>query len=341
MAHEGVDIPAEAQAEISAELAKLGFDPRPDGEAPAAAALAQADAGASTEAAQGQQTEPAKDDKTSKVEPPKTAEAAAEEPKDPPGKTAMLLRAERKKLEARAQRVAAQAADLEARGGQVEKLHTQLAADAELAAKDPLAWLAKRGISGDELAHRLLTGKAPAVDTGAKASSEVEQLRQELKAMREERASTDRAAQQAKLLGEFVGAARAGADRWPLASQCDEQELRDMGLALVQKIDPKTPRHMRPSDEDLLDKIEERLGKMLPASARAPTAAKAPAKAPAAKPAPAKQPAAPTLAGATSDGGASGLEDEAEAYMAAATSEERHRLLMRILGKTNGAAMRS
>lgn len=139
----------------------------------------------------------------------------------------------------------------------------------EKAKADPIAVLRELGWSEDAIAGRLVSGGKPTdIEERDALRRELTELRawQTETVQRETSAKAQAAQQQA--LDAFHATAKAGADKWPLASKTKEARLKSRGLEIALE-------HARQgvtlTDEEVLDKLEEELSDYTGIAPRAAT----------------------------------------------------------------------
>lgn len=208
-----------------------------------------------------------------------------------------------------------------------------------MAAQDPITWLERaHGFTREDIAARLVTGRARPEEAQGAQAREIADLREQIKKDREARQAEQAESNKDRELTKFVTEARAGDERWPHAAKWNEAKLRAKAWELALE---NTRKGVRVSNEDILDAIEEDLAEI--AALRQPaTPAPKPKPSPArpARPTAERQPTAPTL---TSRGaGAQSTDEDDEADLPTLTEEERTERMLRAMSRAaqNGVAMR-
>ena len=149
----------------------------------------------------------------------------------------------------------------------------------EISKRDPFEFFEKyHGIKRDAFLG------VPATRQSSTASPEIEAIRQELRAEREERQRERQAQAQAAQNSRIeaakealVGKAKASEDKYPTASRWSQERLKARAWEIVAE---NVPRGIELSDEEILDRIEEELAplarpKITPVKPAAPTSSQA------------------------------------------------------------------
>jgi len=165
---------------------------------------------------------------TSTAEEPADAVEAATDPAppapaDPPPDDPHVRKLARERSELRRERDA-----LESQRRELESLRSQtadLAALRELVARDPEAAAERLGLDYEKWTRAILDGKRAAPDPIAPVRGELEQIKADLKAQREELARERAEAQQARVEMAHAGAVRAAADRFPGLLTHDDADI--------------------------------------------------------------------------------------------------------------------
>lgn len=222
---------------------------------------------------------PAEEPKSEEPAPP--ADARAE---DRPGKLAVQLRNRERKLVEQQQAFARQRAEFdssmkaerarfEQERGEFRSVHEQTVQIINALRSDPYSVLFQMGWTPEQLGERLANGNKPTMTEGeTRVSREVAELRQmleaERKASREEIRQIKQAREKerydaaiAQERASFTGQAKGGSAKFPLASALADEDPTDLWDRAWSIATDNAQRGVNLSNEEILDKIEEQLGK--------------------------------------------------------------------------------
>lgn len=258
---------------------------------------------------------------------------------EPAGRLALQLRARERALVEKQQTFSREREEFTRYRSATEEQLTGARALLTAIRTDPIAVLERHGFSREDIAARLLDGKARPEEAMSATSREVAALKQELERQKNEREQERRAVAREREERVFIDQSRADEERWPLASKYSEARLKAKGWEIAVANQAKG---VRLSNEDLLDQIEEELTEI--ASLRG-TAAPAAGKPKPTPPRPARTPVertppAPTLS--SRGAGAQTTDDDDDVDLPMLSDQERTEQLLRAMAKSaqNGVATR-